>query len=59
VLRATTLLSCDACEAAADCCERGWRAYLTVGPRDDTDVVVVCPDCAERLMGDDETPWSG
>jgi hypothetical protein len=59
MLQEAIRLVCDACEAAADRCERGWRAYHVAGPRRDPDVVVVCPDCAERLLGDDETPWHG
>jgi hypothetical protein len=57
VLQEATQLVCHACEAVADRCERGWRAYLTAGRRSDAELIVVCPDCAERLMGDDETPW--
>jgi hypothetical protein len=46
-----TLLLCRCCEAATTRFERGWRAYVA----DDRTVEIVCPACAERERGEDES----
>lgn len=53
------LVFCDRCETATARAVRGWRAYLI--PDEDcegTSVTVLCPDCAERRVGEDETTWA-
>ena len=56
--QATEILFCDGCESATARSERGWRAYLETG--DDGEVVleVLCPICAESVVGEDEAAWS-
>jgi hypothetical protein len=56
--QATEILFCDSCEAATATSGRGWRAYLEVGEDGVTAVEVLCPSCAERVVGDDEAAWS-
>jgi len=54
VLRTAAIVFCDRCERATARFERGWRAYV-VGDADRMRCVkVVCPECAERLFGEDE-----
>lgn len=43
-------LECLCCDAAESGFERGWRAYLSAG----VGIGILCPDCAERLGGEDE-----
>jgi hypothetical protein len=50
VLSSVSVIFCDECDSATTLFVRGWRAYLSVQPNG---VVVLCPDCAERL-GEDE-----
>lgn len=54
----TPMIFCDGCDAATTQSERGWRAYLL----DDDDgapaVEVLCPGCAEAVVGEDEAAWS-
>jgi hypothetical protein len=58
VLRLARILFCDRCEASAARTERGWRAYLETGDGADPFVIVLCPECAERRIGEDEVAWS-
>jgi hypothetical protein len=47
-------LTCVECGATADAGATGWRAYL-VDLKDEgepLEVVVLCPDCAERELGE-------
>jgi len=50
MLGLATLLLCD-CGAATAQFERGWRAYVD----DDRPIEIVCPACAERERGEDES----
>jgi len=54
VLPATAIVFCDRCECATARFERGWRAYIVVRSGRAPSVLVVCPECAERLYGEDE-----
>jgi hypothetical protein len=56
MIQATRLLYCDNCNAATDRCERGWRAYLKTNRLLQSELAVACPECAERVFGDDEAP---
>jgi hypothetical protein len=49
-----TAIFCDECDAATTRFERLWRAYLVQEGVDGSAVVVVCPDCAELVHGEDE-----
>jgi hypothetical protein len=51
MLQVTTLLHCACCAAATAEFERGWRAYVG----EERSIEVVCPACAERVRGEDET----
>ena len=51
MLGLATLLLCDCCNVATAEFERGWRAYV----EDDSSVEIVCPACAERERGEDES----
>src|SRR5213080_3241301 len=53
MLRADAIAFCDACEDATASFERGWRAYLTGGD-DGRSVALLCPTCAEAVVGEDE-----
>ena len=56
MLRIAQLLPCDGCDAIATRFERGWRAYVVIDVANaERRVTVVCPCCAERIFGDDET----
>jgi len=46
-----TFLLCRCCTTATTQFERGWRAYV----EDDHSVEIVCPACAERERGEDES----
>jgi hypothetical protein len=47
-------LTCAECGREQRAGERGGRAYLTVDETDEPEeVVVYCPDCAEREFGSD------
>lgn len=56
--QATEILFCDNCETATARSGRGWRAYLEVGEDGVAGVQVLCPSCAESVVGDDEAAWS-
>jgi hypothetical protein len=58
MLQKTAVLLCATCEARTDRCERGWRARLMPEWSGAVVVHVLCPDCAERLEGDDETAYA-
>ena len=58
MLKTAAIIFCDCCEAASASFERYWRAYVTPTRSTETYVTVVCPDCAERVFGEDEAPWS-
>ena len=45
-------LVCVECEASSEYFERGWRAYRFDDPSEG--IVVFCPICAEREVGEDE-----
>lgn len=51
MLGLATLLLCRSCAAATTRFERGWRAYVA----DDRTLEIVCPACAERERGEDES----
>ena len=51
MLSSISVIFCDECDSATTLFVRGWRAYLRCKP---SGVVVLCPDCAERLSGEDE-----
>jgi hypothetical protein len=51
MLGLATLLLCDCCDSATAQFERGWRAYVG----DDSELEIVCPACAERERGEDES----
>jgi hypothetical protein len=51
VLSSVSVIFCDECDSATTLFVRGWRAYLSVQPNG---VVILCPECAERLSGEDE-----
>ena len=51
MLGVATLLLCDCCNSSTLEFERGWRAYV----EDDSSVEIVCPACAERERGEDES----
>ncbi len=55
---ATAILFCDSCEAASARSERGWRAYLVPGADGRPSLEVLCPLCAESVVGEDEEEWS-
>ena len=52
MLASTATISCDRCDAATSRAERGWRGYRA-GARED-EVIILCPECAERTCGEDE-----
>jgi hypothetical protein len=54
VLRLACLLFCDRCDAVAARTQRGWRAYLEAVEGGAPSVTVLCPECAERRIGEDE-----
>jgi hypothetical protein len=58
MLQTASIIFCDCCEAASASFERAWRAYVTPTRGTETYVTVACPDCAERVFGEDEAPWS-
>ena len=58
MLHLACILFCDRCEAATARTERGWRAYLETGGGADPFVIVLCPECAERRIGEDEAASS-
>jgi len=55
VLGLRCALSCDHCEAATAQLERGWRAYVAPDRDGEAFLSVLCPDCAEQRVGEDET----
>jgi hypothetical protein len=57
VLALAPALFCDHCEAATARTDRGWRAYITPDNDGEPFVTVLCPDCAERRAGEDESTW--
>jgi hypothetical protein len=56
--QATEILFCDSCETATARSKRGWRAYLEVDEDGVAAVEVLCPLCAESVVGEDEAAWS-
>ena len=48
---------CDGCDAGTTRSERGWRAYLVEAGGGRT-VEVLCPSCAEVVVGEDEPTCS-
>lgn len=51
MLGLATSLLCRCCDATTTQFERGWRAYV----EDDGTIEIVCPACAERERGEDES----
>ena len=51
MLRLATFLLCPCCAAVTTEFERGWRAYV----EEDGTIEIVCPACAERERGEDES----
>lgn len=51
MLGLATILLCRCCDAETTRFERGWRAYVS----DDCTLEIVCPACAERERGEDES----
>jgi len=48
------VLECSDCGCGAVEFQRGWRAYRA--PADvEPQIVVLCPDCAERELGEDSS----
>lgn len=47
-------MSCEECDAPADCSAKGWRTYLAYDPREDEIpyAVTYCPACSAREFGD-------
>jgi hypothetical protein len=47
-------LKCEECGAEPDFQAHGWRAFIAPRPEEDEppEVVVYCPECAEREFGD-------
>jgi hypothetical protein len=43
-------LTCDVCRRRAAAGAKGWRAYLAGDFHERDEVVVFCPDCAERTF---------
>jgi hypothetical protein len=43
-------LTCDVCSRRAAAGAKGWRAYLAGDFHERDEVVVFCPDCAERTF---------
>jgi hypothetical protein len=58
MLSDAAIVFCDRCEVASARTERGWRAYITAGINGQATITIVCPACAERYFGEDETAWS-
>jgi len=52
------MLFCDGCEAGTTQSRRGWRAYVVVGADGERGLEVLCPVCAEAVVGEDEAVWS-
>ncbi len=50
--REATLLQCLACGCGVVEFARGWRAYRADQERQ-TNIIVLCPECAERDLGED------
>jgi hypothetical protein len=55
MLAHSPLLICDVCESSTGRSERGWRAVVRPVRDEDPVVIVLCPDCAEAHLGEDET----
>ncbi len=51
-----SIVFCDQCQTATARTVRGWRAYIAAADDDckGSSVTVLCPDCAERRVGEDE-----
>lgn len=47
------LIICNACRSWTASTERGWRAYIA-----DDGLEILCPCCAEVVVGEDEAAWS-
>ncbi len=58
MLRTASILFCDRCDNATARFERGWFAFRISDGGAVEDVTIVCPDCAEQMFGEDETPRS-
>jgi hypothetical protein len=58
VLGLACVLFCNECDAATAHAERGWRAYVSPDRDCEPAIIVMCPDCAEEHVGEDETAWS-
>jgi hypothetical protein len=52
------IVFCDRCEVASARTERGWRAYISACINGQATITIVCPACAERYIGENETAWS-
>lgn len=52
------MLFCDGCDAGTTRSERGWRGYLVADADGAVAVEVLCPSCAEVVVGEDEAGWS-
>jgi len=58
MLALACILMCDRCAAGTARVERGWRAYITPHQEGEPAFSILCPACAERRVGEDETIWS-
>jgi hypothetical protein len=47
------VIVCNACFNLTASTERGWRAYVSDG-----ELEILCPCCAEVVVGEDEAAWS-
>jgi len=47
------IILCSSCPTATAGAERGWRAYVLDG-----ELEILCPHCAEVVVGEDEAAWS-
>ena len=47
----TNCLSCGECHAVSDETASGWRGFLTDDEYEPAEVLILCPDCAQREFG--------
>jgi hypothetical protein len=47
----TNCLSCVECHAVSDETASGWRGFLTDDEYEPAEVLILCPDCAQREFG--------
>jgi hypothetical protein len=44
-------LSCAECRVVSDDTARGWRSFLTDDEYEPAEVLILCPECAQREFG--------